>query len=168
MVEEVDTDVSTGQLYFSKRLTPRGVSAWPTILRQAAQQHDALWLARELKSGSLIGRTEYRHGRPVAVPHTAAQTLADGQFNTYYIRGLCRRALAEQVLWLVVYRAKQVEQPRWESERRIGARLEPQALLNDLRTNRDVEPALGVPAGPNSGLSVRLPTDEELAQSGVA
>jgi len=28
------------------------------------------------------------------VPHTASQTMADGQFNRFYILGLCRKARA--------------------------------------------------------------------------
>ena len=55
-----------------------------------------------------------------------------------------------------VYRAKHVDNPRPESEAKIGVLVDAQKLLNDLRTNPGVEPALGIPPGPNSGLSVQL------------
>lgn len=91
------------------------------------------------------------------VPVTAAETLAEGEFNRFYARGLCRRALEDSIRELIVYRAKEVRNPRPESVAMIGRRVDPTALLGDLRTHPGVEPALGLPPGPNSGLSVRLP-----------
>jgi hypothetical protein len=91
------------------------------------------------------------------VPATAPETLAEGEFNRFYIRGLCVRALAEGITELVIYRAKQVENPRSESTAKIGLKISAQALLTDLRANPGVDTALGLPPGPNSGLSVKLP-----------
>lgn len=48
-----------------------------------------------------------------------------------------------------------VRNPRPESEAMVGSRLPAQALLDDLRTSQGVEPALGLPPGPNSGITVR-------------
>lgn len=92
----------------------------------------------------------------VSVPVTAADTLAEGEFNRFYVRGLCRRNLQDRDGQLVVHRAKTVAQPRPESEALIGTNPDAQRLLSDLRTNIGVEPALGVPKGPNSGLSVKI------------
>lgn len=58
---------------------------------------------------------------------------------------------------LVIYRAKQVREPRPESQAMIGKNINAKALLDDLRTHPGVEPALGLPPGPNSGLSIKLP-----------
>ena len=59
---------------------------------------------------------------------------------------------------LVIYRAKPVSNPRPESEARVETSLSPEELLDDLRSHPgDEPPTLGVPSGPNSGLSVRLP-----------
>ena len=55
-----------------------------------------------------------------------------------------------------VYRAKEVTNPRSESERKIGTIVDPKKLLDDLRANPGVDTALGLPSGPNSGLSVKI------------
>jgi hypothetical protein len=91
------------------------------------------------------------------VPITAPDTLAEGEFNRFYIRGLCRRAIEEQIPNLVIYRAKEVSNPRPESEEKIGKSISAQTLLTDLRTHLGIDTVLGLPAGPNSGLSVKLP-----------
>jgi len=71
---------------------------------------------------------------------------------------LARRAIEDDISELVVYRAKPVSNPRPESEARVETVLPPEELLEDLRTHPgDERPSLGVPSGPNSGLSVRLP-----------
>ena len=85
------------------------------------------------------------------MPSNAPETLAEGEFNRFYIRGLCRRAVEENVAQLVIYRAKTVTHARPESERRIGATVSPGALLADLRQNVGVDTVLGVPAGPEFG-----------------
>ncbi len=93
----------------------------------------------------------------MSVPITAAETLAEGEFNRFYIRGVCRAVLANEQHEVEVYRAKAVAQPRPESQAKIGTRVNAATLLDDLRHNVGVDTALGVPAGPNSGLSVRRP-----------
>ncbi len=83
--------------------------------------------------------------------------LAEGEFNRFYIRGLCARALAEGIDEVEVCRARTSALPRPLSEERIGKRLKAATLLEDLRKHAYVETALGVPGGANSGLSVRIP-----------
>jgi hypothetical protein len=56
-----------------------------------------------------------------------------------------------------VYRAKAVEHARSESQQKIGSCVAAEPLLRDLRTHVGVDTALGLPPGPNSGLSVHLP-----------
>lgn len=163
MRAELKEDVARGQLYVSQRLSPTGEADWPALLEAAIDAGDDASLARELQTGGRLNAYETRRtpsgGTTTAkVPATAAETLAEGEFNRYYIRGLCRRALEEGLGMVEVYRAKQVSRPRPESERLIGQQVDPQALLDDLRTNIGTDTALGLPAGPNSGLSVRLPS----------
>lgn len=91
------------------------------------------------------------------VPINAPQRLAEGEFNRFYIRGLCLRALDEGKSTVVVYRARHSSSPRLESEELIGSAFDAKALLEDLRESPGVDTALGLPPGPNSGLSARLP-----------
>ncbi|WP_081613348.1 hypothetical protein [Xanthomonas sp. SHU 199] len=162
MSSEIAHDVASGVLYISSRLTAEGAKAWPALLAQAADSHDDSWLAAQLQARGYLRSHEERRtpkgGVTVAkVPVTANTTLAEGEFNRFYARGLCQRAIADGQRSVVAYRARHSENPRPESEAIIGKHLEPDALLQDLRTSSGVEPALGLPPGPNSGLSVRLP-----------
>ena len=161
MIQELESDLSKGRLYVSPRLTDAGTQAWPEVLREAFKEHDDTWIATTLRSRSLL-RTHEQRRKPkgggfttAQVPHTAADTLAEGEFNRFYARGLCANVVASDGTEVEVYRGKQVENPRPESEAMIGQRLPAQQLLDDLRTSQGVEPALGLPPGPNSGLTVR-------------
>ena len=55
-----------------------------------------------------------------------------------------------------IYRARESSNPRQESIKLIGIEVNPEKLLADLRTNIGVDTVLGLPAGPNSGLSGKL------------
>ena len=70
---------------------------------------------------------------------TAPDTLAEGEFNRFYIGGLYLRALTDDIVELVVYRAKQVSNPRRESEPLIGTRIPPEKLPQDIRTYPEKE-----------------------------
>lgn len=163
MLSELEFDIANGTLYTSPRLTEEGKHHYPHLLREAIASCDDSWLANELRRLGLIKTFEERRkpkgGYTTAqVPVTAADTLAEGEFNRFYVRGLCCRAIEDGVLEVEVYRGKQVISPRFESEAMLGKRFSPSALLNDLRQSQGVEPALGLPPGPNSGLTIRLPT----------
>ncbi len=161
MGEELQRDVDNGSLYISSRLTDAGRARWPDILREAIEHGDETSLATGLRSAGYLNATEQRR-KPsggftsVQVSVTAPDTLAEGEFNRFYIRGVCRCAIADAIPTVMVYRAKAVERPRAESEAKIGIHVASRRLLDDLRTSQGIDTALGLPAGPNSGLSVRL------------
>jgi len=162
MVAELRADIQSGRLYISPRLTDEGAHTWPTLLEDALTAHNDDWLAGEIRNRGFLRTHEERRkpkgGTTMAqVPVTANETLAEGEFNRFYVRGLCARALQENVAGVVAYRARHSDNPRPESQAVIGKAFAPAALLADLRTAQGVEPALGVPPGPNSGLSVKLP-----------
>jgi hypothetical protein len=163
MLDEIDRDVNQGTLYISPRLSNTGQQNYLTLLKQAVREHNDAWLAEQLNLHKRMRDTEQKKkpkgGYTVArVPTTAAETLAEGEFNRYYARALCRRALEDGIPEVLVYRAKWAGQPSDESEAEVGKRLDPARLLEDLQTHPGVETALGLPRGPNSGLSVRLPS----------
>ena len=72
-------------------------------------------------------------------------------------RALCRRAIEDGIGELIVYRARPTVNPRPESEALVETTVDPAELLADLRAHPGEATALGIPAGPNSGISVRLP-----------
>lgn len=161
MIEEIMSDIKGNRLYISSRLSPQGRIDYSSLLLETCKQYDDEWLASQLRINGRLNATEERRkpkgGTTIAnIPINAPEMLAEGEFNRFYIRGLCCRLQAEGKGKLVVYRAKNVANPRIESERLIGKEVDAQTLLNDLRQNVGVDTALGLPAGPNSGISVQM------------
>lgn len=161
MQAEVEMDISMDKLYKSPRLSPEGVVHYPNLLRTAVSSGSDATFAHSLRQSGILNATEERKkptgGVSIAkIPVTAPDTLAEGEFNRFYARGLCARAIAEKVDTVTVYRAKEVQNPRSESEALIGQTFSAEKLLQDLRQHIGTDTALGLPSGPNSGLSVRL------------
>jgi len=159
MIAELARDIESLRLYMSPRLTEGGGQAWPELLREAFLEHDDDWLASQIRLRGFMKTTEQRRtpkgGFTMArVPHIAPETLAEGEFNRFYARGLCAHAIATGETEVEVCRGKEVRNPRPDSENMIGRQLPAHQLLEDLRTSQGVEPALGLPR-PNSGLTVR-------------
>jgi hypothetical protein len=161
MCAEIESDIANGSLYIAEnRLSPVGQQRYPGLLLEAAKQHDDAWLTERLSEAGVLNTHQDRHlqdGRVirVKVPVNAAETLAEGEYNKFYIRAVCMRAIADPTIQLVAYRAKAVQNPRPESEAKIGAAIDPRAALEALRTNVPWETTIGL-ALPNSGLSVRI------------
>lgn len=161
MISEVDDDVAANKLYMSSRFSVVGKTSYEALLRQAITSHSDAWLVDQLRNGGCFNSYEQKK-KPkggytmAAVPVTAPETFAEGEFNRYYARAVCLRAVAEGRPNVEVYRGKQVTSPRLQSEALIGRRFDAVSLLNDLRTSQGVEPGLGLPPGPNSGLTIRL------------
>jgi hypothetical protein len=162
MRSEVEADISASSLYLSPRLSTVGIQDYPDLLLDAVTNGTPATLAAALRANGRLNVMEIavRNGKSYSkrVPVTAADTLAEGEFNRFYIRGLCVRAISGGTAGVVVYRAKDVVHPRPESTARISQIIDPSVLLADLRLHHNVDTALGVPAGPNSGLSVHLPS----------
>ncbi len=169
MLSEVDHDIaagpgSTGVLYLSPRLSPQGISDYPDLLRDAVQTGDDATLTAALASnGRLLTHETAKHpkGGPdivKTVPVTAPQTMAEGEFNRYYARGVCIRALVETGpdATVTIYRARESTSARSASVALIGTTPYAAALLEDLRTHIGMDTALHLPPGPNSGVSVHL------------
>ena len=163
MLAEVEYDMAHHQLHISPFLSGQGQRDYVHLLREAIQSGNDETLAEELRAHRRIIKTQPRRkpkgGYSIAgTPENAPQVLAESEFNRYYIRALARRAIEDGISELVIYRAKPVSNPRPESEARVETSLSPEELLADLRAHPgDEPPTLGVPSGPNSGLSVRLP-----------
>jgi len=159
MAQEITLASSAGNLYFSRRFTAQGKEEWPRLLLKAALDRDEHWLAYQLETQGLMtglenSRTPSGGYTVKHVPHTAAETIAEGQFNRYYILGLCARAVAEGIARVRVYRAKPVANARPESAALIGTGFDPSSLAAQIRP---VEASLRHELlKPNSGLSVQI------------
>lgn len=159
MVKEINDAIAKGLLYYSKRFTDTGKARWPELLLAAAQSaHNEHGLAYRLEDINAMKEFE-RRTTPlgaysvVYVPHTAAQTLADAEFNRYYMRAVCTRAQAEGKR-VTVYRACTRANARPESEALIGQSFDPSevhAAISELPSGSSHELVR-----PNSGLSLRI------------
>ncbi len=160
MLEAIEEAEHNHQMDYSPRLSSAGKQQWPELLQEAAKAHDPDWLASELESRGLVKDIEVAQ-RPKGgysvrhVPQTAAQTMAEGQFNRFYMLGLARRARAEGIPELEVYRARESESPRPESEALTGTRIPVEIVDVQLRDEYESQRSLLIQ--PNSGLSLRLP-----------
>ena len=159
MIEEINMDIKDNSMYFSNYLNQQGVQLWPSITLNAAKSGTDDSLSQEISDQGLL-KDQVERRKPTGgitmakVPYTAPTTLAEAQFNMYYMRALARRAVANNTQ-LVVYRGKEVAYARPESEQLIGTNFDPQVLLDELRRTKGVNPDIPMPL-PNSGLCVRL------------
>jgi hypothetical protein len=150
-----------GEFYKSERLNENKFEEWKKILHEGLEFHDDDWIAHQLQLKGLLKTHELRR-KPnggmteVKVPSNAAQMLAEGEFNKFYLRGICSRAIESHYTHVRIYRGKEVASPRIESERKIGTTLEVVALLEELRKDTLIDSVLGLPAGPNSGLTAEI------------
>jgi hypothetical protein len=160
MLEAIAEAEKFNKIYFSPRFNDQGKQLWLPLLKEAARDHDEHWLAYQLDEHELMTGLEVAKkpsgGYSIKhVPGTAAQTQAEGQFNRFYMLGLARRARAEGIPTLEVYRARESAEPRPESEELIGRQIpveEVEAQLEEIEKGFN-EGLLK----PNSGLSLRLP-----------
>jgi hypothetical protein len=162
MLAELDRDVADGGLYLSPRLSDRGRASFERLLRAALTSGTERTLAAALRRDGQMetaARWERPAGAPLVavLPATAPETLAEGEFHRFYVRGLCRRALDDGIRTLEIYRARPTEQGRLKSDALLGVRMDARSLLEDLRPGPDGTPRRVLPACPDAGLSVRLP-----------
>jgi len=157
MVEEIETARINDDIYFSRRFNSAGINLWPELLLEAARSYDEHWLAYQLETRGLMKGMEGCHtpsgGYTLKhVPDTAAETISEGQFNRYYILGVCRQAIAKGKSEVFVYRAKPVHVARDESEMLKGSIFNPSELIDQIRPRQS---SLGHKLlKPNSGLSI--------------
>ena len=160
MLQAIEEAELTGNIYYSTRFNQAGHEQWISLLKQAARQFNEHWLAYQIESNRLMKNLESARtpsgGYTIKhVPHSAAATLAEGQFNRFYILVLCNRARTEGISNLVVYRARESASPRLESQALIGKSLPIDEIESQLKETRASFTSPLVQA--NSGLSVKLP-----------
>ena len=162
MLAEMEHDLQANELFISPYLSGQGVHDFANLLREAIEQGNETTLAEALSQKRRIARTAERRLPQggyalVNVPINATEMIAEDTFNRYYIRALCRRALEDGLEHLIVYRAKPTNSPRPRSEELLETAVSPTELLADLRQHTSEETKMGIPGGPNSGITVHLP-----------
>jgi hypothetical protein len=158
MISELELDGRDG-IYISSYLNESGREEIYDLMSESFLSGTDDTLSRSIITRNLLNSYTTRRNRngtttQARVPFTAATTLAEGQFNLYYMRALSIRALSENRR-IIVYRGKDVENPRAESQMLIGENLDPNHVLTVLRETLGVNPSIGIPL-PNSGLSLQL------------
>lgn len=157
MIEEIKRAEKSGQLYFSTRFNDTGTRGWVAWLTSAAEQYDEHWLAYQLEMSGAMKHLETKAkpkgGYTVShVPDTAAETMAEGQFNRFYMAAICRRAIEAGKPNVSVYRAKHRGAPRPESKALEGTSQNASTLLQELQ-NKELSFKCDL-LKPNSGLSL--------------
>ena len=157
---ELDADRAAGRVLVSERLRPGTQERYVELLHDGLRYYDDQWL--EERIGDLLVGFETRRtksgGQTTArLPADAARMLAESDFNRYYMRGVCMRAVEEGRENVVVYRARLSLEPRSTSSELEGKELPARQLLEELRGMTRESLASATLGRPNSGLSVRLP-----------
>lgn len=160
MLEAISEAEISGNIYFSTRFNDAGYKQWLSLLKEAAKEQNERWLAYQLEAKGLMkgfeGAMTPSGGYTVKhTPDTAAETMAEGQFNRFYSLSLCKRARTEGISQLEIYRAKASNAPRRQSETLIGTKIsivDVEAQL--VKTADSFQSSL---VKPNSGISVKLP-----------
>ncbi len=148
MEKEINNDEN---LYISNRLSEDWKRNYKNILLKHVRNGDSQTFAEELKQ--YILKYENISWKLKRTPENAHKTLADGEFNRYYILALCKYAIQNNIPYVIVYRAKKVEKPRIESEKLIWQKLDPKKIYKELK-NKPFNTAF---SKPNSWISIKLP-----------
>lgn len=159
MLQEFKRDLNNESLYLSPRIKEEFYDLYKNLLENAITKGNPESFALKLSEKRILKSTVPRNTKKglifAKMPVDAVITLAEGEFNRFYIRAVCLKAINENKE-IEVYRAKQVKNPRSESQFKIGKTIDSKKLLDDLRKNIGIDTALGIPSGPNSGLSIRF------------
>lgn len=154
MLDEVNLDMENDDLYYSSYLKEDCKDVYSDLLKNEIEFGNPESFSKSIKDKMILRKIEMTKRGPRNVRKNAHETLGEGEFNRFYIRGLCKKAI-KQGLKIEVYRAKQVNKPREKSKNLIEEILDPKFVLEDFRTNFGRNTSSEI-SKPNSGISLRL------------
>jgi hypothetical protein len=154
MLAEIKRDIGANTWYRSTNLTEQGLSQYPDLLRKAAESGNGDTLAIDLHSLMKPKEVARATGTERKMRDNAHEMLGEGQFNNYYMRAVCLRAISSGKGKVTVYRGKAVDEARSSSKALISQQLEAHQALDDLR-KPPTQQTMGL-SKPNSGISVSL------------
>jgi hypothetical protein len=157
MRDEFDADLAGAGIYHGARLSAAGWAAYPAQLRIALASGDADTFTAALSAAGAFNEFEpdMKNGGTKRVPSNAPALLGEGEFNRYYERGVCARALAEGATAVEVYRGRVSSRSRPESEAAIGTHPDAAELLARLRQSHLHPESSDIPEV-GTGVTIRL------------
>jgi len=156
MLSEFHAEEASGNPYRSSLLSPTGLTAFPKAMEEALLHGNEGTLANAL-SDSVYWHPFDQSGKRVN-PASAAERLALTEFNTWYVRGLARRLMEEDVQYCEVYRAAPAWKPRQECLEHEGATYAVREIYEGHRARywpQGDPKVLSIPAGPYCHHSIR-------------
>lgn len=154
MVDEINCDIINKKLYFSDRLNQNGKENYSNYLLESVKNGNEETFTNLVNHEINLNQTEHVNGKSKKVPSNASSLLCQSEFNRYYIRAICRRAINQNQDEVNIYRGRESSWARPESEILIGTSLIAEDLLEDLRNSIGKSPKLFPEI--NSGLTVKL------------
>ena len=154
MLGEINSDIENGVLYYSDRLNNLGKENYQQYLIDSATSTDEEELEKMLDINTHFNVTYLRQGKPVKMPTNASTLLSQSEFNRFFIRAICLKAINDGIDNVEIYRARESSWSRPESEAKIGTFISAKDLLEDLRNSIGKEPKLFPEI--NSGLCIKL------------
>ncbi|MDW5562149.1 MAG: hypothetical protein SA339_02900 [Methanomassiliicoccus sp.] len=160
MLAELTAEENGDHPYRSPSLSAEGRERFGPLMKEAVIRGTEDSLAEALIAKELWAEFEPSPfgGVRRTEPARAARTLARTEFNTWYVRGLCRRLMEEGEIYCQVYRAAPADAPGDLCEPFQGMVLEIGYLYNGHRIKYWPKPndrAFSVPCGPQCRHSVR-------------
>ncbi|MCB2411123.1 hypothetical protein [Hymenobacter lucidus] len=156
MLIEVEEAIKNSQLNHSKRFNEQGIQRYSQLLLEAVRNGNEQTLATALQEQECFNSHEKQGAVTRKVPTNAPLTFAEGEFNNFYMRGVCHRAFGEGHM-VEIYRAKAASTPRSVSKLIEGNLEDPRRVLLLIKNSLDgSNRGSGMPTGSNSGLSIRL------------
>jgi hypothetical protein len=150
MLDEFQKEYNSANPYYGKSLTAYGRQAYVIEMKRAIQDPGG----NEATLAIALSLPSYWMDHP----ESNAQRLAITEFNTWYVRGLCRCLIEENVEECEVYRAGPAVEPRAECTSWEGRHFKVRDVYNGHRARYWPNPNPGVfsiPAGANCHHSIK-------------
>ena len=154
MLDEINSDINNDKLYLSNRLSEEGKKNYQPFLLESVKNGNEETFTNLLAQGDNFNETEIVQGKSKKVPSNVASLLCQSEFNRYYIRAICLRAINQNQDEVEIYRGRESSWARPESEMLIGTSLNATDLLDDLRSSIGSSPKLFPEI--NSGLTIKI------------
>lgn len=168
MLEEFRAEQLNLATYRPKVLTPKGEAPFVGIMEEHLTAGNEATLTVALSPSRYWVETGTRHTRRGPVSYflpavERARVFGLTEFNTWYVRGLCRSLMEEGITECEVYRAETSYEPRGECLQMEGLVLNVADVYQGHRARYYPEDtkdphALSIPVGPNCHHSVRRRT----------